>query len=114
MYAPWMLPLATASASVIALRTWMLWPTGGRPTAWQRRESVRMVAEKSEALAEAQAEALAAAWRFWLAPWSVWGPLAGRTLPQAAAASAASVARPFGRRASANAKRLGARAVRRR
>jgi hypothetical protein len=108
---PWLAPLMMSSASVIAMRTWMLWPVDGRSTAWQRREAGRMVGEKLEAVREAQVEALALAWQAWFAPWSVWGPMAGRGLPQAMASATETMVRPFGRRAAANAKRLGTRAV---
>lgn len=111
MINPWLIPLATSSASVIAMRTWMLVPVGGRPTAWQRREATRMVSEKVEAAREAQAEALFLAWRMAFAPWTVWGPLAGRSLHEAMAEATESMVEPFGRRASTNARRLRARIV---
>lgn len=110
MLNPWLLPLATSSASVIAMRTWMMVPYTGQPTAWQRREAARMVSEKLEALREAQVEAMQLAWRLAFAPWTVWGPLAGRTLHEAMTAAAESMVEPFGRRASTNVRRLRARA----
>ncbi|MEI7445601.1 MAG: hypothetical protein WCK28_11975 [Burkholderiales bacterium] len=109
MFNPWLIPLAGASASVIAMRTWMMVPVGGRHTAWQRREAARMVNEKVEAAREAQAEAWLLAWRLAFAPWTVWGPLAGRTLHEAMAAATESMVEPFGRRASTNVRRLRAR-----
>ena len=110
MLNPWLVPLTMTSASVIAMRAWMMVPVSGRPTAWQRREAVRMVSEKLDAAREAQAEAIALAWRLTFAPWSVWGPLAGRSLHEAVAAATESVVAPFDRRATTNARRLRARA----
>ncbi|RPH42644.1 MAG: hypothetical protein EHM87_16220 [Burkholderiales bacterium] len=111
MLNPWMVPLTMTSANVIALRTWMMVPLEGRQTDWQRREAARMVDEKVEAVREAQAEALALAWKMCFTPWAVWGPLAGRSLPQAMASATDSMVRPFNRRAVGNAKRLQARAM---
>ena len=104
-----MAPLAISSASVIAMRTLLLWPATGRHTAWQRREGARMVAEKVDAVRESQTEALALAWRLCWMPWTVYGPLAGRSLHEAGVAAAESIAAPFSRRAAGNARRLQAR-----
>ena len=46
---PWMFPLAMSSATVIGLRSWLLWPADGRHTDWQRREAARMVGVQLEA-----------------------------------------------------------------
>jgi hypothetical protein len=109
---PWMMPLAISSATVIGLRTWLLWPIDGRPTDWQRREAARMVGEKVEAVRESQAEALALAWRLWFTPWAVWGPLSGRSLSTSVHAATDAMVKPFSRRAAGNATRLQAHAVR--
>ncbi len=109
---PWMMPLAMSSATVIGLRTWLLWPVAGRPTDWQRQEASRMVGEKVEAVREAQAEALSLAWRLWFAPWTVWGPLSGRSLTSSMNAATDAMVKPFSRRASGNAARLQAHAMR--
>lgn len=109
---PWMMPFAMSSATVIGLRTWLLWPIDGRPTDWQRREASRMVGEKVEAVREAQGEALSLAWRLWFAPWTVWGPLSGRSLPASVHAATDAMVKPFSRRASGNAARLQAHAMR--
>jgi hypothetical protein len=108
---PWMVPLAMSSANVIALRTMMLWPVDGRPDAWQRRESVRMVGEKLEAMRESQAQAMSLAWRMWFAPWSVWTPGDRGSVQRSVNRATASVVAPFSRRANANARRLQARAM---
>jgi hypothetical protein len=106
-----MVPLAMSSANVIALRTMMLWPVDGRPTAWQRRESARMVGEKVDAVREAQMQAMSLAWRMCFAPWSMWTPGSGGSLQRSMHQATDAMVRPFSRRASANAKRLRARAV---
>jgi hypothetical protein len=107
-----MIPLAMSSATVIGLRTWLLWPVEGRHSDWQKREAARMVGEKVEAVREAQAEALALAWRMWFVPWTVWGPLAGRSLSSSMNAATGAMVRPFSRRAAGNASRLQAHAMR--
>ena len=109
---PWMFPLAMSSATVIGLRSWLLWPADGRHTDWQRREAARMVGEKLEAVRESQAGAMALAWRLWFMPWTVWGPLSGRGLSSAMASATGALVEPFSRRAAGNATRLQARAVR--
>jgi hypothetical protein len=109
---PWMIPLAMSSATVIGLRSWLLWPVDGRPTDWQRQEAARMVGEKVEAVRESQTEALSLAWRLWFAPWTVWGPLSGRSLSSSMNAATDAMVKPFSRRAAGNAARLQAHAVR--
>ena len=111
MINPWMVPLAVSSANVIALRTMLLWPVDGRPTAWQRRESVRMVGEKVDAVREAQLQAISLAWRMCFAPWSMWTPGSGGSLHRSMHRATDAMVAPFSRRAGANAKRLRARAV---
>lgn len=108
---PWAVPLMMSSASVIAMRTWMLIPAGGQPSAWQRREAARMVGEKVDAVRESQAEAMAIAMRVWFNPWAVWGPMATDGVHGVVAEAAESMVAPFARRADANMKRLAARAA---
>lgn len=112
---PWALPLAWTSANVIWLRTMMLWPVGGRHDDWQRRESVRMVAEKVEAVREAQLAAIAMIGRAMTMPWALAGlfaPGGAQRAHRAHRAAGAAIAAPFSRRAAANARRLQARATR--
>jgi hypothetical protein len=73
---------------------------------------VRRVGEKLEAIREAQLEALSTVWRASFMPSTVWGPLAGRSLPASMAAATEAVVAPFSRRAAGNATRLRARALR--
>ena len=108
---PWAVPLMMSSASVIAMRTWMLIPAGGQPSAWQRREAERMVDEKVDAVRESQAEAVAIAMRVWFNPWAVWGPMNGDGVHGLVAEATESMVAPFARRADANMKRLAARAA---
>ena len=112
MINPWMIPLTISSATVIGLRTWLLWPLEGRHTDWQKREAARMVGEKVDAIRESQTEALALAWRMTFVPWTVWGPLAGRSLSSSMAAATDAMVAPFSRRAAGNATRLQAHAIR--
>ena len=112
---PWALPLALTSANVIWLRTMMLWPVGGRHDGWQRRESVRMVAEKVEAVREAQLAAIAMIGQAMTMPWALVGlfaPGGAQRVRRAHRAAGAAIAAPFSRRAAANARRLQARAMR--
>jgi hypothetical protein len=109
---PWLTPLMMSSANVIAMRTWMLWPAGGRLDDWQRRESKRMVDEKVAAVREAQLQAMSLAWQMCFAPWALWMPGSGQSPQQAMHAATDALVRPFSRRANANAARLGTRAAR--
>ena len=63
MLNPWAAPLMMSSANVIAMRTWLMSPAGGRSSDWQRREAQRMVGEKLDAVRESQAEAMSLAMR---------------------------------------------------
>ena len=110
MFNPWFGPLLMASASTIALRSWLMTPVDGRYSAWQRREGARMVAEKVAAMQEAQLHALGLAWRMWFAPWTLFLPGDVPGTRRAMHRAGEEIARPFGRRAAANARRLAARA----
>ena len=111
MLNPWAAPLMMSSASVIAMRTWLMIPAGGRSSDWQRREAQRMVGEKLDAVRESQAEAMSLAIRMWFTPWSVWGPMAGPDVHRAMAVATDPIVAPFARRADANVRRLQARAM---
>lgn len=111
MFNPWLGPLMLASASTIALRSKLMTPVDGRFSAWQRREGARMVAEKVAAVQEAQLAALALAWRMWFAPWTLFMPGDARGARRAMDRAGERIARPFGRRAAANAQRLAQRAA---
>ena len=106
---PWQAPMMIASAQTIALRTMLMWPAGGRHDAWQRREAVRMVSEKADAVREAQLEALTLAWRMVWMPWTVWTP--GGSALSAATHAAAPLVTPFSKRARGNARRLTSKAL---
>lgn len=111
MLNPWTVPLMMSSANVIAMRTWLMIPAGGRSSGWQRREAQRMVGEKVDAVRESQAEVMSLAMRMWFTPWAVWGPMAGPDMHRAMAAATDPIVAPFSRRADANVRRLQARAM---
>jgi len=104
MYGWWLqsMMLGASSASTIALRTMLMFPENGRLDAWQRQESIDMVAEKLLAMHESHRVAIEMAWRLWLTPWSA---------PKSPHRALSQLMKPYSRRTSANTRRLTRKAV---